>query len=386
MTTPPTPTDSRRDVALLAYPMHGHRKLTMEGYRTRDGHFIEWFGRHFADVGTVQVHSRPEPAGFDRLKSMRPGRRAPAPPNVGFVDSSVFRLPNMRDRFRWWSDSAAHYPQSTVDPHTPAIMWNPFMAVSSVSGQLFTPERTTVFDLLDDWTIHYAFEGVRDAVDNAYRTLFDCVTHVTANAEGTLELAHRFGRTDAVLLPNGCDPERFSTESTASGPLRVGYIGKLGRRINDQLIVAACEALPEIEFLIAGPILDGDIDKKLARFSNCTLVGDIHYDDVPALMQTFDIGWVPHHVGEGEVGGDVIKTYEYRAAGLPVLSTPISGIRSRGLEAVTVLDASDHVAWLAAKLAEHSERVPRAATPFPEDATWKRKSAALHGLLTDNNG
>ncbi len=46
-------------VALMAFPMHGQHKLSREGYRTRDGHFIEWFGRLLSDSGSTAVISRP---------------------------------------------------------------------------------------------------------------------------------------------------------------------------------------------------------------------------------------------------------------------------------------------------------------------------------------
>ncbi|MFP3467998.1 hypothetical protein, partial [Leifsonia sp. SIMBA_070] len=80
-----------------------------------------------------------------------------------------------------------------------------------------------MFDLLDDWTKHYAFESIATEVDEAYRRLFARADAVTANAEGTVELAKRYGRDDVIFIPNGCDPGRFNPLSSASGALTVGY-------------------------------------------------------------------------------------------------------------------------------------------------------------------
>ena len=229
------------------------------------------------------------------------------------------------------------------------------------------------FDLLDDWTIHYAFQGVSQEVDRAYRRLFDHASVVTANAEGTVDLARRFGRDDVVFLPNGCDPERFDATSLAEGATTVGYVGKIGKRLNLELIIEAAKALPQVSFVFAGPVLDAEYRRPMEERSNIKMLGDVHYENVPALLRTFDVGWVPHRVGDGEVGGDVIKTYEYRAAGLPVLSTPVTGAADRGLDAVTVLPAAEQVAWLRDHLSNGS-RIERVVTNLPRDVRWEGKA------------
>jgi glycosyltransferase involved in cell wall biosynthesis len=370
-----------RAPSVLAFPMHGHSKMLSEGYRTRDGHLIEWLGRHAAGVGPVRVASRPEPLVKKILDSFTAKPVIADAPNTTYIDRVVLRLPHLNQRYKWWPDSARLY--SAIDPgieQTPAIIWNPFIGVSNLADDLFNGSRVTVADLLDDWTVHYSFKGISREVEAAYRGLLDRATFVTANSEGTLALAHRFGRSDAILIANGVDPERFSTRSTASGPITVGYVGKLGRRIDNSLIESACEALPDVKFVIAGPVLDGDIDKRLAKYPNAELLGDVHYDRMPALLETFDLGWVPHNVGEGEVGGDVIKTYEYRAAGLPVLSTPIAGVTKRGLTDVAVLPAGEHIEWLREKI-QGRQRLDRTVASIPVEATWSHKSEQIAALL-----
>ncbi|MDN4475425.1 glycosyltransferase [Demequina sp. SYSU T00192] len=365
------------ETALLAYPMHGQHKLSNEGYRTRDGHLIEWFGNRLDGRGTVTVVSRPEPA------VLLPWRRYPArtvAPNTKPVTIVSRRIPSLRDRQKWWVDSLNAYHRGNPVIDTPVVTWNPFLSLSSAWQAIVRSRQPVAFDLLDDWTIHHAFEGVRGDVDRAYRVLFEHASSVTANAEGTVELAQRYGRDDVALLTNGCDPDRFSALSAATGAMTVGYVGKIGRRLDLALIVrAACE-LPQVRFLFAGPVLDREYAGPMKACANIEMLGDVHYDDVPSLLSTLDIGWVPHRVGTGEVGGDVIKTYEYRAAGLPVLTTPVTGASSRGLDQVTVLGATDHVAWLAA-LEATGPRVPRAISTLPDDVRWSEKADFILGKL-----
>jgi glycosyltransferase involved in cell wall biosynthesis len=370
-------TEIPEKTSLLCFPMHGQRKLIAEGYRTRDGHFIEWFGRLLQPSGPVSVISRPEPA-LDIRSSSTAGRSAE---NTVSIEPRSRRIPNLMDRRRWWVDSARAYPSLQGIPDTvPAVVWNPFVTSAKDGSDPLRGNRSTVLDLLDDWTFHFAFQSIKKEVETAYARAFESATYVTANAEGTADLARRFGRDDVVLLPNGVDPERFSTTSRASGPLTVGYVGKIGRRLNLELITTAAASLPDVHFVFAGPILDAEYRKPLEAASNITLLGDVHYDKVPELLETFDVGWVPHNVGDGEVGGDVIKTYEYRAAGLPVLTTPIGGVTKRGLDHVNVLEPTAHVGWLST-LVGRGDRVTREVSPIPTSATWQQKAERILGLL-----
>lgn len=363
---------SSREIAV--FPMHGLRKMVQEGFRTRDAHVTEWIAAE-TPAGVVRVISRPEP-----LVKPAVWRRVPARGNIVDSGPRTWRLPSLTDRRRWWVDSAQAYRLPEMSTATPALIWNPFVAQSNVRLQLFNGKRVTVADLLDDWTSHYAFHSIQSEVRQAYEALFNSVDYVFANAEGTAELATRFGRHDVVLLPNGVDPDRFTQRSLAQGALTVGYVGKIGKRVDLELVTRAASRLPHVQFVFAGPILDREYREPLVAHPNIRLLGDVHYERVPELLSTFDVGWVPHRVGDFEVGGDVIKTYEYRAAGLPVLSTPIVGAGSRGLTSVTSLDGSQHIAWLG-NLAQQGPRVPRDITPIPEAHTWQGKSRLILNAL-----
>ena len=379
--------------AVLAYPMHGQVKFTTEGYRTRDAHVVEWLGRLTGDRGGVAVVSRPEPVALAAARSLRSrGGGARRGPRSGVaagtrpVETTTWRLPDPRDRRRWWVRSADAYPRlPDAWRDVPAVVWNPFTALALPHANPFVTGRTTVLDLLDDWSVHHAFAGIRADVERAYAAAFAAACHVTANAEGTVALARRFGRDDVVLLPNGCDPERFDDTSAATGPLTVGYVGKIGRRLDLDGIVACAEAEPDVRFVFAGPVLDRGYHRPLASLPNVTLLGDVHYDEVPALLRTFDVGWVPHRVGSGggaggEVGGDIIKTYEYRAAGLPVLTTPVDGCDRRGLDEVYVLPLDRHAERIG-DWRRSGPRVTRRPATVPLEASWRLKAETVLDAL-----
>ena len=363
---------------VLAYPMHGQHKLSNEGYRTRDGHIIEWLGKLAAKRGKhVDVLSRPEPVVLAPLQRIR------GPVALGTVPTQTFtpRLPSL-DRKRWWIRSANAYPKVGHFGSIPAVIWNPFVVTAPQNRNPIASGRTVVLDLLDDWTIHYGFASIRAEAKDAYQKAFDSCSAVFANSEGTLELARRHGRSDARLLSNGVDPERFTVVPNAAGPITIGYVGKIGQRLDAQLLADVCKAFPKLRFVFAGPFLDENDTYRplLARYPNVELLGDVHYEDVPALMATFDLGWVPHAVGRGEVGGDVIKTYEYRATGLQVLTTPVIGAGRTLTKAVHILPARDHVAWIE-EATRGRERLDRVTPDIPVDLTWHHKAKQIAGAL-----
>lgn len=353
---------------ISAFPMHGLGKMLAEGFRTRDAHLIEWFAR----LGnTIEVHSRPDPAPLTWLGRTR--RTEPVPPGVVDRGRSVWAVPDPRDRKRWWADSARRYRAPRAG--SPLIFWTPFAPSSPAVREAITRDGVpNHLDLLDDWSIHHAFAGIRDEVEAAYRNAFELATSVSANSEGTLALAHRFGRSDAVLVPNGVDPERFARASTADGPPTIGYFGKIGRRVDDELVRRVALALPDYRFVFAGPVLDRATRAALDDLPNVEFVGDIPYSRAAETLAGFDVGWVPHGVERGQVGGDAIKIYEYRAAGLPVVTTPIIGVVERPIAGVIVADASAHAAALSNLFRAHHPRAARDPIRLPVEHTWEHKA------------
>jgi hypothetical protein len=138
--------------------------------------------------------------------------------------------------------------------------------------------------------------------------------------------------------------------------------------------------LPAVSFVFAGPILERSYGSLLESLPNVRALGDVPYSAIPELLTTFDIGWVPHGVEHGQVGGDAIKIYEYRSAGLPVLTTPIIGTVERPMPEVHVRDAPDHANVLRTLIAGR-DRVPRVLSDIDPALTWRSKAAFILGEL-----
>ncbi len=368
---------------VVLLPMHGECKARSQGLRTRDTHLIEWFAR--CTSWDMRVVSRPEP--WPRVTL---ARRHPLPSELAagatFESVEVVRGPGTvlrRDRRRWWVEALRWLP--AVPPDRPLVAWNVLAAAHLVERGHRGP---LLVDLLDDWTIHPSFEPVHREVEAAYRVVFEHAAAVTANAEGTAALAARHGRSDVQMIPNGVDPERFSSRSRAAGERTViGYAGTIGVRLDVDLVRAAAAALPNCRFEFAGRVAERHVARQLRRIPNLDLIGNVHYRKYPDLLARWDVAWVPHIVGtrsaSGEVGGDPIKINEYRAAGLPTVSTSIAG--AGRLSDVVVADGPALIEALESIIASSPDlpRVPRQPGAIPHSHLWRTKAAAIAALLED---
>jgi glycosyltransferase involved in cell wall biosynthesis len=362
----------KSQLSIHAYPMHGHHKMLAEGYRTRDAHILEWISK-LLPSSEIEVHSRPDPFPLRRLAMRRTSADAQLP-NVRDDFKTVYAIPPLRQPKRWWVDSIRHYRTLA---NQPTIIWNPMLGLRKELQEHKGPLHV---DLLDNWLEHAAFTSFRTEVAESYMHLFRHATSITANSESTFKLARSHGRNDVVLMPNGCDPEKFTAESIATGTPTVGYIGKIGNRLDVQLIRNTVADNPDWHFAFAGPVLDREVGRALAKCPNIDMLGDVHYSRIPELLRTFDIGWVPHGVSQGQVGGDAIKIYEYRAAGLPVITTPIIGTRERPMPGVVVAEGHDHSRLIQSQSLNEG-RVPRIPYSTPTELTWRAKTENILALM-----
>src|SRR5690606_35630577 len=98
--------------------------------------------------------------------------------------------------------------------------------------------------------------------------------------------------------------------------------------------------------------------------------------EVPAYLQHADVLVVPHVVTGFTQSLDPIKAYEYRAAGRPVVSTPVAGFVDHVGGLVTIVDADDYPRVVRDRLAEPLASVSVSGVP-----DWSERVAAMGEVL-----
>jgi GT2 family glycosyltransferase/glycosyltransferase involved in cell wall biosynthesis len=144
----------------------------------------------------------------------------------------------------------------------------------------------------------------------------------------------RLRRSDAEYLPNGVEVERFRTPPDPSlvpaeiarsgGRPAAGYVGALARWVDSELLGDLARLRADWDFFLVGEALDDSFDRlESARPSNVHFLGPRPYRAIPSILASFDAGLIPFRAGVEGSNASPIKLYEYLAAGLPVLATPI---------------------------------------------------------------
>jgi glycosyltransferase involved in cell wall biosynthesis len=129
------------------------------------------------------------------------------------------------------------------------------------------------------------------------------------------------GREPSHVIPLGIDIERFVAAEpalVADRPI-VGTVGRLAEQKDHETFLAAAKLVPEAQFVVVG---DGELRSRLEAQAgeNVRLTG--HRDDVPELLASFTLYAQP-----SRYEGLCVAVLEAQAAGVPVIATPVGGMR-----------------------------------------------------------
>ena len=272
-------------------------------------------------------------------------------------------------------------------------------------------EREQCRDLLDAWLAAHPAEGalvrwyytpmmlpISEHIA-ADCTVYDCMDEL-ANFKGAsaelLELEERLLRvadlvftggtslyeakrgrhSDVHAFPSSVDVAHFArARAIKSEPAdqagiarpRLGWAGVVDERFDLALLAALADAHPEWSVVVVGPVVKIEV-ADLPRRPNIHYLGGRDYADLPAYMSGWDVALMPFAINDATKFISPTKTPEYLAAGLPVVSTPVTDVvRHYGeLEAVRI----------AATPAEFVRACEEAMAMAGGDGTWLKAADA----------
>lgn len=191
-------------------------------------------------------------------------------------------------------------------------------------------EDAVVYDATDlDWTFarrwnrRHARSGLRKSVGAA-----DLVLASSSVLPQWLPASRR----PPVIVPNGCDPDRFSADGCVArwitrlpGP-RLVYAGSIDSRAFDaELVAAVARRRPDWTFLLVGRSAAA-ARAVVAGLRNVHLTGPVPFENMPAVLRAADVCLIPYRVGGLIDYVQPKKLYEYLAVGKPVVATPLPSL------------------------------------------------------------
>jgi glycosyltransferase involved in cell wall biosynthesis len=240
----------------------------------------------------------------------------------------------------WFVDPRADGP-STVDgvqivtslsdvPKDQVILYLHFAPLASLFDD-FT-DSVIVYDILDDLSIYDADEvdvPEERRVRYHHPTVMDRADIVLVSNE-ILAQRHRDERPDLIHVPNGVDVDRFGAPVAAprdvpvGGPI-IGYHGMISHWFDFDLLAGVASLRPEWRFVLVGPTdrrVEDDA-RRLERLANVTRLGERSSTLMPAYVHAFDVGTIWFQIDDMTRGVTPLKMFEYLAAGVPCVSTPL---------------------------------------------------------------
>lgn len=241
----------------------------------------------------------------------------------------------------------------------------------------------------DDWPAGARLMGLtrRHVVSNlrANMEAADFVTAVSPPLAETLGALTHNGPAP-VVLPNGCSMSTATTGGPERDRATVGLIGQLNERLDLDLLDELAATGIDVE--VIGPRREHDplVTARMDRFlgqPNVRWLGEMTEAELSSRLQTLTVGITPYLDNAFNRASFPLKTLDYLAAGLPVVST--------GLPAVHWLDTPliqvgatrqqfvELVQYRVAVPLSTGQREERRA--FARQHTWEARAEQLLGML-----
>ena len=278
-----------------------------------------------------------------------------------------------------------------------------FSGITSYITWYYTPMATTftsalrpavtVYDCMDELSL---FQGAPPALRLREETLLRMADVVFTGGISLYE-AKRKRHPNVHAFPSSIDHAHFASAAIVGGKdpddqagiphPRAGFYGVLDERLDTGLLRETAALLPDVHFVLIGPVVKID-PAALPAAPNLHYLGGKQYEELPSYLGGWDVALLPFSRNEATRYISPTKTPEYLAAGKPVVSTSITDVVREYGDAglVRIADTPVEMAKaLSAALEPQTEawkeavRYKLAQTSW--DMTWAQMEAEIMNVL-----
>jgi hypothetical protein len=274
-------------------------------------------------------------------------------------------------------------------PSETRVFWYYTPAAVSFSRDL--PRDLTVYDNMDELS---AFRGASPDLIAQEAELIGQADLVFTGGRSLYE-AKRGAHPDIHCFPSSVDAAHFrrAREPEGADPAdqdgiprpRLGFFGVIDERLDRDLLARTAELRPDWQFVMIGPVVKIE-PESLPRRSNIHWLGPKSYDALPDYLRHWDLGFMPFALNEATLFISPTKTPEFLAAGLQVVSTPITDVlRDYGEAGLVAIAATPESLVLSAEALLSRPREPwlDAVDRRLAGQSWDRTWAAMHALIAE---
>lgn len=201
--------------------------------------------------------------------------------------------------------------------------------------------KTTFYDAMDDFPAFYL--GL-SRWSMAKREM-QVVGKVSKVLGSSTSLYMRWNSQQALLARNACAIESLPSAGECLGNRNehmLGYVGTMGEWFDWDLVLAIARAKPRMRVHLIGPVFSSvpaDMPDNVELLPPCS------HEKAISAMCRFSVGLIPFKNTRLTDSVDPIKYYEYRALGLPVISSAFGEMRYHGDDSgVFLVDENSNIA------------------------------------------
>jgi glycosyltransferase involved in cell wall biosynthesis len=240
------------------------------------------------------------------------------------------------------------------------------------------PHCTSMYDAMDDFPAFYSGLSRRALVrrERAIARLVDVVWTSSSELQAKWKRQHP----EVRVVKNGLDlaglPDLVSLSPSRKRAERVfGYVGTMGSWFDWSWVAALAQARPNDVIRLIGPVFERP---RRALPDNVKLLPACEHAMALNAMLEFDVGLIPFRKNALTAAVDPIKYYEYRALGLPVISTDFGEMSHRADDLGVFISRNEYDAPELAELALHFESDPSLSEVFAKENSWATRFEAAN--------
>jgi hypothetical protein len=158
----------------------------------------------------------------------------------------------------------------------------------------------------------------------------------------------------------------------------IGYLGAMHEWFDWDLLLVLAKCQPESDFRLIGPLLSAP---RMSLPPNVMILPPLVHAQAMEAMREFDVGLIPFKKNTLTASVDPIKYYEYRALGLPVLSSTFGEMARRGVQDGVFLLKDGEDPRLVFQQALHYQCDQQEILRFREQNDWEKRFAASELFL-----